>query len=105
MQFSNLLIAGLGLIAGSQAQPVEERGVVAHITFHGGPASYQLSVPADGTPVPTNNGISVDTIDADYNIRDLCTFATSGPQTLVGSTTHLTVGPPQPILSVTCWKS
>ncbi|KAI3330044.1 hypothetical protein F4824DRAFT_505590 [Ustulina deusta] len=109
MQFPNFLIVGLGLIAGIQAQPVEERGqVVAHLIFHGGPASYELFVPTDGTVVQTNNGISVDTIDTpNYDAISLCTFNTSGPKTLVGSVTpdglnQITVGPPQPILSVSC---
>lgn len=130
MQFPNFLIVGLGLIAGIQAQPVEERGqVVAHLIFHGGPASYELFVPTDGTVVQTSkivsnmtqssslnhlltrhtdNGISVDTIDTpNYDAISLCTFNTSGPKTLVGSVTpdglnQITVGPPQPILSVSC---
>ncbi|KAI1369945.1 hypothetical protein F5Y08DRAFT_334296 [Xylaria arbuscula] len=103
MQFTNFLVAGLGLIAGAQAQPVEERVPVAHLTFHGGPASYTLSVPVNGYLVLTNNGISVDSIDSpDYDALHKCTFYTSGPKTLTGSSTHITVGPPQPILGVSC---
>ncbi|KAI0813124.1 hypothetical protein GGR55DRAFT_677448 [Xylaria sp. FL0064] len=125
MQFRNSFIVGLGLIAGAQAHPSEERGIVyAHLIFHGGPASYELYVPADGTVVPTSNatlnmirvpvsdhlltlgidnGISVDTIDTpNYDAIDLCTFNTQKPKTLTGSSTQITVGPPQPILSVSC---
>ncbi|KAI1272839.1 hypothetical protein F5Y07DRAFT_378509 [Xylaria sp. FL0933] len=104
MQFRNSFIAALGLISGAQAHPSEERGIAyAHLIFHGGPASYELYVPTDGTVVPTNNGISVDTIDTpNYDAIDLCTFNTQKPKTLTGSSTQITVGPPQPILSVSC---
>ncbi|GAP89451.1 hypothetical protein SAMD00023353_4000920 [Rosellinia necatrix] len=109
MQFTTSLIATLGLIAGTQAHPaVEARVAVAHLTFHGGPASYSLAVPADGRTVPTNNEISVDTIDTpDYDAINLCTFNTPHQATLVGSVTpeglkQITVGPPQPVLSVSC---
>lgn len=45
----------LGSFGSAMAQPLEERDVqVAHLTFHAGPVSYQLSVPADGTVVPTS---------------------------------------------------
>ncbi|KAI0459061.1 hypothetical protein F5B21DRAFT_338035 [Xylaria acuta] len=111
MRFSGSLVFGLGLIAGTQARPAEDRKIaVAHFTFHGGPASYDFSVPTDGTVVPTYNDISVSIIDVDtpnYDAIHLCTFNTPGPQTLVGSVTpeglkQITVGPPQPVLSVSC---
>ena len=55
MKFTNAILIGLGLVASSTAHPVEERDVqVAHLTFHGGPASYDLSVPADGSVVNTS---------------------------------------------------
>ncbi|KAI1122627.1 hypothetical protein F5Y10DRAFT_286994 [Nemania abortiva] len=109
MQFLNSLVVFFGLLGGIQAHPVEEREiVVAHLTFHGGPASYELSVPTDGTVIPTNNDISVSIIDTpNYDAIHLCTFNTPGPKTLVGSVTpeglkQITVGPPQPVLSVSC---
>ncbi|KAI0869848.1 hypothetical protein GGS24DRAFT_505375 [Hypoxylon argillaceum] len=109
MKFYNSLVIASSLLGGIQAQPVEDRGiVVAHLIFHGGPASYDLFVPTDGTPVPTNNDISVSIIDTpNYDAISLCTFYTSGPKALVGSVTpqglkQITVGPPQPILSVSC---
>ncbi|KAJ2997179.1 hypothetical protein NUW58_g728 [Xylaria curta] len=109
MQFFTSIIFALGLAAGTQAQPADaDKVVVAHLKFHGGPASYQLNVPTDGRVVSTNNGISVDTIDTpNYDALNLCTFYTAGPKTLVGSVTpeglkQITVGPPQPILSVSC---
>ncbi|TRX95561.1 hypothetical protein FHL15_003519 [Xylaria flabelliformis] len=111
MHFFSSLVFGLGLIAGTQASPAESRGVaVVHLKFHGGPASYDLYVPEDGSVVPTNNDISVSIIDVDtpnYDAISLCTFNTPGQKALVGSTTpqgvkQITVGPPQPVLSVSC---
>ncbi|KAI0120798.1 hypothetical protein F4776DRAFT_631884 [Hypoxylon sp. NC0597] len=113
MKVSSPVLFALGLVTSSLAHPLDERDVqVAHLTFHGGPASYQLAVPADGTVVNTNNGISVDTIDApDYNAINQCTFTTAGQKTLVSSINTQTglqsiiVGPPQPIISVSCQGS
>ncbi|KAI0408319.1 hypothetical protein F4802DRAFT_549343, partial [Xylaria palmicola] len=111
MQFPSSLVLGLGLIAGIQAHPAEEREVaVTHLTFHGGPASYELFVPTNGAVIATNNDISIDTIVVDtsgYDALSLCAFNTPGPKALVGSVTpaglkKITVGPPQPILSVSC---
>ncbi|KAI1801329.1 hypothetical protein F4811DRAFT_534880 [Daldinia bambusicola] len=113
MKFSAIALFGVSLIAGSSAHPVEERNVqVAHLTFHGGPASYDLAVPADGSVVNTNNDISVSIIDApDYNAISQCTFNTADEKTLVSSIDTQTglqsiiVGPPQPIISVSCQGS
>ncbi|KAI1758235.1 hypothetical protein F4782DRAFT_524933 [Xylaria castorea] len=111
MRFSSSLVFGLGLIAGTQASPTQGLEIpVVHLKFHGGPASYDLYVPEDGTVVQTNNDISVSIIDVDtpnYDAISLCTFNTQGKKSLVGSTTpdgvkHITVGPPQPVLSVSC---
>jgi hypothetical protein len=131
MKFTGSLIVAFGLIGGIQAYPTESREIAdAHLIFHGGPASYELFVPTDGTVVQTStlalpviirspnlydllthhidNDISVSIIDTpDYNAISLCTFYTSGPKALVGSVTpeglkQITVGPPQPILSVSC---
>ena len=56
MKFSISALLGLGLAASAVASPLEDRQnvQVAHLTFHGGPASYSLSVPADGREVPTS---------------------------------------------------
>ncbi|KAI0595165.1 hypothetical protein F4775DRAFT_595519 [Biscogniauxia sp. FL1348] len=112
MKFSQPLILALGLFSESLAHPLDERDVqVAHFTFHGGPASYELAVPADGSVVPTNNGISVNIIDApDYNAIVQCTFNTAGEKTLVSGISpdgiqQIIVGPPQPIISVSCQGS
>jgi hypothetical protein len=77
--------------------------------MNGGPASYDLIFPADGTLHYTNNDLSISIIDApDFWAYDHCTFVTDGPQTLVQSYTpegklQITVGPPQPIRAVSCW--
>ena len=55
MKFSINALLGLA-VASAVASPLEDRQnvQVAHLTFHGGPASYSLSVPADGREVPTS---------------------------------------------------
>ena len=58
MQFSINSLLSLTLAASAVASPfdLESRQdvQVAHLTFHGGPASYDLAVPADGSVVPTS---------------------------------------------------
>lgn len=50
-----LYSAILAMVTVALSSPLEEREVqVAHLTFHGGPASYELAVPADGTVVQTS---------------------------------------------------
>lgn len=163
-----LYSAILAMVTVALSSPLEEREVqVAHLTFHGGPASYELAVPADGTvvqtskpyhmsihssfdthththalyifplshpilsprhhnhipryqtasqkankptlnPQQTDSDISINLIDApDYNAQSQCQFHTAGPVTLQGQisadgTQQIAVGPPQPILSVSC---
>ncbi|KAI5463962.1 hypothetical protein BGZ63DRAFT_481218 [Mariannaea sp. PMI_226] len=78
------------------------------LTFHGGPASYTMEFPADGQTRQTNSDISVNIIDTpDYNAFSQCIFNTAGEKTLVRSIgqnglQQIIVGPPQPILSVSC---
>ncbi|RYP59707.1 hypothetical protein DL771_010776 [Monosporascus sp. 5C6A] len=110
MQSFKTAILGLSLATASLSQPLEDRQTrIVHLTFHGGPASYQLDVPADGTVVPTNNNnIAVNIIDApDYNAISQCHFQTAGVATLEHYVTpaglqQIIVGPPQPIISVSC---
>ncbi|KAI1082932.1 hypothetical protein F5B20DRAFT_578008 [Whalleya microplaca] len=107
MKFSTTVLFGFGLLERALAHPLEDRDVqVAHLTFHGGPASYELAVPADGTVVNTNSDISVSIIDDnDYNAFAQCTFNTAQNKTLASSintedgSQHIIVGPPQPIVS------
>jgi hypothetical protein len=61
MHFTSF-IAAVGLVATSLAHPTNtidrrdegDRVTVANLTFHGGPASYSMSVPADGQIYPTS---------------------------------------------------
>ncbi|TDZ40686.1 hypothetical protein CTRI78_v010195 [Colletotrichum trifolii] len=109
MKFLTSVVATLALSLPSLTQPLEERDVqTVHLTFHGGPASYQLTVPADGRIYPTNNGIAVNIIDApDYNAISQCTFYTAGEKALVSGINpqgvqQVIVGPPQPVTGVSC---
>jgi hypothetical protein len=57
MKFSASLIVGFGLAASVIAHPFEERDEPAqavHLTFHGGPAQYQMTLLADGVVHPTS---------------------------------------------------
>ncbi len=55
MKFSSAALLGLSMASSALSSPLENRDVqTAHLTFHGGPASYELSVPADGTVVYTS---------------------------------------------------
>ncbi|KAK3936685.1 hypothetical protein QBC46DRAFT_295732 [Diplogelasinospora grovesii] len=106
---SILAIAGLAAAAPTSSQ-LEERDVqTVHLIFHGGPASYNLTLPADGKVYPTNNNIAVSIIDApDYNAFQQCTFYTPGPHTLASSISpegvgQVIVGPPQPVTGVSCY--
>lgn len=54
-----LFLSTVAFFAGSvlalpPLEPREDRVQVAHLTFHAGPVSYQLDVPADGRPVQTS---------------------------------------------------
>ncbi|KAI0477589.1 hypothetical protein GGR56DRAFT_673956 [Xylariaceae sp. FL0804] len=104
MQFTTSLLA-LSLSAGTLAKPISARQYEVTLTFHGGPASYSLTVPTDGSIVETDNDLSISIIDSPgFDAYEYCTFYTSGKQTLVSSDyeQQITVGPPQPIISVSC---
>ncbi|KAK2027154.1 hypothetical protein LX32DRAFT_641151 [Colletotrichum zoysiae] len=108
---SAIIFTFLSIVAPTLSQPLEERDVfqTVHLTFHGGPASYELVIPADGQVHATNNGISVNIIDApDYNAISQCTFYTNGEKALASGITsqglqQVIVGPPQPITGVSCF--
>ena len=59
MHFTSFIF-GFGLLAASLAHPtVDKRDddghvTVANLTFHGGPVSYSMVVPADGNVYPTS---------------------------------------------------
>ncbi|KAI8245338.1 hypothetical protein K4K55_002338 [Colletotrichum sp. SAR 10_96] len=111
MKFAATLLTALAFVLPALGHPLEERDDVqtVHLTFHGGPASYDLAIPADGNTYPTNNNIAIDKIDAnDYFAYSNCQFNTAGEKTLVQSINNqngdqaIIVGPPQPIISVSC---
>lgn len=88
------------------------------LIFQAGPASYNLTIPADGQEHSTGeDALSVNLIVApDYDPYRYCTFRTAGQQQQVTFAPSLVqrpgidfwpinevaVGPPQPILAVTC---
>lgn len=137
MKYLLTLASAVGLLASVSATPVSsptihERDVqTVHLTFHGGPAQYTLTLPADGTvhptsnpppipysspihpsnppPLQTDNGLTVSIIDApDYNAFYNCQFHhAAGGVTLVSSISptganEILVGPPTPITGVSC---
>lgn len=56
MKVSAIVFASLSTILPALSHPLEERDGVqtVHLTFHGGPASYVLNIPADGQVYPTS---------------------------------------------------
>lgn len=55
MKFSALLTS-ISFILPSLSHPLEDRDApqTVHLTFHGGPASYEMTIPADGQIYPTS---------------------------------------------------
>ncbi|KAI1324342.1 hypothetical protein F5Y16DRAFT_402509 [Xylariaceae sp. FL0255] len=113
MQFSNALLLALGLVAGTQALPSQARGIIQFVfRFEAGPASYTLDVSPNGQTVDVPSidqkiDVSIIDVPSGYNAIGLCTFATPKPATFTASISsdgshHIDVGPPMPILSVTC---
>ncbi|KAL2193241.1 hypothetical protein P885DRAFT_81511 [Corynascus similis CBS 632.67] len=110
MRSLGMFAAAFGLLATASAIPVEERDDVqiVHLNFHGGPANYTLAIPADGSVHETNNDLSISIIEApDYNAFNQCKFKTQNEATLASSISddgvnQILVGPPTPILSVSC---
>ncbi|KAF6832743.1 hypothetical protein CPLU01_05977 [Colletotrichum plurivorum] len=111
MKTTTAILSALALVIPSLAHPLEERDSfqTVHLTFRGGPASYELTIPADGQFHATNNGLSVNIIDApDYNAISQCTFYTNSEKALVSGITpqgvqQVIVGPPQPVTGVSCY--
>ncbi|KAI1435439.1 hypothetical protein GGR50DRAFT_694140 [Xylaria sp. CBS 124048] len=109
MQISNAILLGLGLISSAHARPSNVNSVQSvQMVFTGATASYTLQIPTDGSVVPTNNDLSIDTIDSNnFDAFHHCTFVTAHNGQLVfqdGSdgVQTITVGPPQPVNSVSC---
>ncbi|KAJ4289911.1 hypothetical protein N0V88_006706 [Collariella sp. IMI 366227] len=104
MKYFTLLVSALGLLASTSAVPLEERAAqTVNLIFHGGPAQYTMTFPADGTVHATNNNIA----PPDYNAFYQCTFHTVNEATLASSISgsgvnQILVGPPTPITGVSC---
>ncbi|CAI4211037.1 unnamed protein product [Parascedosporium putredinis] len=101
----------LALAATAFAHPTvdtRDAAQTVHLTFHGGPAEYSMTFPADGVVRKTNNNMAVSIIDApDYFAQSHCTFVTDTGVTFQGAISstgvqQILVGPPQPIRSVSC---
>ncbi|KAL2262983.1 hypothetical protein VTK26DRAFT_8712 [Humicola hyalothermophila] len=111
-----ILASVLGLVASTSAMPLEARDddvQTVNLIFHGGPAQYEMSIPADGNAYETNNTLTVSVISApDYNAYQQCAFDFATPEgqeapTLASSISpegvnQILVGPPQPVRSVRC---
>ncbi|TGO22199.1 hypothetical protein BPAE_0178g00170 [Botrytis paeoniae] len=96
MQFSTLLTLGLAAISGVAAAPASYFDV--DITLIGGPASYSLTVPADGQFHATNNPLSISLIrSSNFDVFNLCTFYHDSAVALVNNGGIVSVGPPTPI--------
>lgn len=52
----SLLLASISFILPSLSHPLEDRDApqTVHLTFYGGPASYEMTIPADGQVYPTS---------------------------------------------------
>jgi hypothetical protein len=125
MRFSIPALA-LATLSGVLAAPTDFFGV--DITFLAGPASYSLTVPADGQIHPTGmllfvlcfflvlslhycsntnalpgNDLSVSIIrSSNFDVYTLCTFYHDDDVTLVNNGGIVSVGPPTPITGVSC---
>ncbi|KAL2157284.1 hypothetical protein VTH06DRAFT_6222 [Thermothelomyces fergusii] len=111
MKSLSVLVMAFCLLVMALAVPlVDERDGVqtVHLIFHAGPAEYSLAIPADGSVHQTNSDLAVNIVDApDYNALYQCEFETQSNATLAGSispegSNQILVGPPTPVLSVSC---
>ncbi|GAB1318126.1 hypothetical protein MFIFM68171_08336 [Madurella fahalii] len=110
MKYLALLASALGLAAASVI-PLEQRDVqTVHLKFRAGPAEYDMAFPADGAERLTNSNLAVNIIEApDYNAYSQCDFRTvDGAEVTFASSISpdgiglVLVGPPQPIVAVSC---
>jgi len=70
-------------------------------------AKYTLSVPLDGTVVPTNNVLSISTIVTTFAGLPYCKLQTVDytPALVEGPPGTWAVGPPQTVNSIQCWPT
>ncbi|KAH9210534.1 hypothetical protein DL95DRAFT_393439 [Leptodontidium sp. 2 PMI_412] len=112
MQLTHLALFTLPLIVASKPLGNDQPSFFYKpltLTFHGGPASYSLSFPADGNTYNTNNGLTINRIsNTDFNIFYGCNFyfADDGgkPVTTTPSADgkELQVGTPRVVTGVSC---
>ncbi|PSR92434.1 hypothetical protein BD289DRAFT_428883 [Coniella lustricola] len=102
----------------AQSQQLRQRDApqAVSLIFEAGPAAYSLNITADGQEYFTNSDLSINAILApDYNPNAYCTFTTASGGAVAFEPSlvqrpgidefpinELVVGPPQPIVSVTC---
>ncbi|KAL2061117.1 hypothetical protein VTL71DRAFT_7390 [Oculimacula yallundae] len=79
------------------------------LTFHGGPATYSFSFPADGNTYSPNNNLAVSSItSSDFNIFYNCNFyfenegATPVATSPGADGKEVQVGPPRAVTGVNC---
>ncbi|KAK4629484.1 hypothetical protein CLAFUW4_08003 [Fulvia fulva] len=97
------------LFASALAAPTEKRQAGITIDFIGGPASYSLTIPQDGSWVPTNSDLNISKLRSSANILQICQFQTNPPPAQAAAAVYvpsddgaIDVGPPQPIVAVSC---
>ena len=103
---STTILSLASLLALSSAAPtLQSRAPLISATFNGAAgASYTLSVPLDGSTVPTNNVLSISTITSSYDIATFCTLSTVDytPALVEGPPGTWAVGPPQTVNTISC---
>ncbi|KAK8000314.1 hypothetical protein PG990_012914 [Apiospora arundinis] len=108
---STYVLLSLGLVGGVLTHPLETpvpRPQQLTLVFHNADGQYTMRLPADGREHLTNNAKAVNYIDApDFTAQKQCVFRTPGKVALVNGIDsrglqQILVGPPQPIIGVTC---
>ncbi|KAK8061501.1 hypothetical protein PG994_007867 [Apiospora phragmitis] len=111
MKASFYVPLSLGLANGMLAHPLEPESSwpqLLTLVFHSADGQYPMRLPADGREHLTNNAMTVNYIDApDFTAQKQCTFRTPGKVALVNGIDsrglqQILVGPPQPVVGVTC---
>ncbi|ESZ92777.1 hypothetical protein SBOR_6834 [Sclerotinia borealis F-4128] len=96
-----LMTLGLATISGVTAIPTDFFNV--DITFIGGPASYNLTIPADGQTHAINNPLTISLIrSSNFDVFHLCTFYHDNVAALVNNGGVVSMGPPTPVTGVSC---
>jgi hypothetical protein len=106
MQFSNLITIAACLALSNAAPAPARRAASGDITFHGAAgAQYTITVPLDGSPVNTNNALSISTVSSStINVAANCLLHTVDftPALVLISSNTWAVGPPQTVINISC---